>query len=665
MPVRERKEVQKMLRKRLVIFILFLFCLPCFGADQFAPGQILVKFKPDTVTIREKEGVGIFSLDKAEINSSSIKSLNARFRIQKIKSFAKKERKIKKLRSGAVVELPDLSQIYLLEFPKDIDVMIAVQEYRKDPSVEFAEPNYVRTIFTPNDPAYRGGAYPDHDPNQWGLYKIGFVSLEAGNSGWNITTGTNEVRVAVIDTGANYIHEDLVNRVDSLEGYDFVNGDSDPFDDNGHGSHVSGIIGAETNNGKGIAGVNWNCRIIPIKSFGVGGTAWDSDIISGLIWAVSKEADVVNMSFGSTGLSDAVQEAISYAATSDCVLVAAAGNDTPSTPIPFTSYPAVCDGVISVASTDGYDHRSIFSNYGSWIDVSAPGGQKYEGVYGPHDIKSAWIPDNAYEWKCGTSMATPFVAGLAALMRGIYPTMTAEAISQKLIDAADNIDALNPGYEGMLGKGRINALRALTTLHANISSPANGGAVAAGTIQIRGSASGEGFEHYTVEWGTGESPSVFIAIKSSSTPVINGVLATLDTSDMIDSYVTEKLTVYSLTDITEETTATFYVAAFLPPTSLPKAEYGPNPFNPKKGPVMIMYQLAADDDIDIYFYDVSGGLMCRKSYPRGSSGGSQGINRVYWDGVNDFGETVANGVYLFRIASGNKTIEKGKIVVLK
>lgn len=161
MSLRKRKEVQKMLRKRLVIFILFLFCLPCFGEDQFVPGQMLVKFRPDTVAIKEKTGVGIFSLDRAEIRSSSIKTLNLKYNISKIKSFVKKEKKLKKLRSGRIVELPDLSQLYLLEFAKDIDVMTAVEEYRRDPSVEFAEPNYIRKIFSPTDEAYITGPSPD------------------------------------------------------------------------------------------------------------------------------------------------------------------------------------------------------------------------------------------------------------------------------------------------------------------------------------------------------------------------------------------------------------------------------------------------------------------------------------------------------------------------
>ena len=619
---------------------------------------MLVKFRPDTVTIKEKGGVGVFSMDKAEIQSSSIKTLNAKYSIKSIKSFVKKERKIKKLRSGRTVELPDLSQLYSLEFPKDIDVMSVVEEYRRDPSVEFADPNYIRKISTPNDTYYITGPSPDNSQNQWALYKIWLGSLEAGNSGWNIETGTNEVKVAVVDTGVNYLHNDLVNRLNTLEGYDFVNSDSDPIDDKGHGSHVSGIIGAETNNGTGVAGVDWNCRIIPIKAFDSDGSGDDSWIIPSIIWAVSKEADVINMSFGGPGNSSALEAAISYAATSDCVLVAAAGNENTSD----FRYPAAYDNVICVAATDPYDHKASYSNYGSWVDISAPGGDNGPGPnFQYHYILSTWYTNGNYTWLAGTSMATPFVSGLAALLRAKYPAMTAEAISQKIIDYSDNIDELNPARAGLIGKGRINAFAALGGLYGYISHPI-GGETDYGLVQIKGNATGEGFDHYVVEYGIGQAPTSWVTIETSSVTRLNTVLATLDTTGM-DSYVTVKLTVNDLSTI--ETKVTFRVGTENPPILIGRAQYGPNPFNPDNGTIMIKYDLTSNSDTFIYFFDIAGNLICRKFYPYGTNGGNSGTNRVYWDGKNDFDETVANGVYLFRIASEDRTIGKGKIIVLK
>jgi subtilisin family serine protease len=641
------------------LLILIIFCAPVF-AEEFVPGQMLIKFKSDVVTVKDKSGIGVFSLDKAEIKSSTIRSLNAKYNVKNIKSFAKKERKLKKLRDGHTVEFPDMSQIFLLEFPKDADVNSVVEEYKKDPSVEFAEPNYIMHIFTPDDPFYISGeGSADNDPNQWGLYKIWLTSIEAGNTGWNISTGESTVKVAVIDTGVNYIHEDLKTRVDSLEGYDFVNGDSDPMDDHGHGSHVSGIIGADTNNGKGVAGVDWHCRIIPIKSFDAGGSGSNSNIVSGLIWAVSKEADVINMSFGGYVNSSAVAAAISYAATSDAVLVAAAGNENTSS----HSYPASYDHVLSVAATDSNDRKASYSNFGSTIDISAPGGDGSAFDY-VHWILSTYrhvTSDNDYTWLAGTSMAAPFVSGLAALIRAKFPGLTSEAAAQKIIDYSDNIDAYNPGYEKKLGRGRINVLASLGGLYGYIAYPANKG-IAYGSINILGSATGEGFSKYVVEYGRGSTPTTWTTIETSTTTVLNGSLATLDSTGL-DGYLTVRLTLNDV--ISKAKTVTFHAGSFDPPLLVARPQYGPNPFNPNKGSIMIKYDLDGNSDIYIYFFDISGSLLCRKFYSSGTSGGAQGTNRVYWDGKNDFGETVANGVYLFRIASEDRTIGKGKIIVLK
>jgi hypothetical protein len=258
-------------------------------------------------------------------------------------------------------------------------------------------------------------------------------------------------------------------------------------------------------------------------------------------------------------------------------------------------------------------------------------------------------------------MAAPFVTGLAALVRAKYPTMTAEAVSQRVINYSDNIDAYNTAYAGRLGKGRINAFAALGGLYGYIGRPADGG-TDYGIVEIKGNATGEGFDHYTVEFGFGQTPSSWITLETSSTPKLNAALATLDTTGM-DSYLTVKLTVNDLA--TTETRATFHAGSLDPPILFGRVQYGPNPFNPKNGSIMIMYTLTRNSDTHIYFFDIGGNLICRKFYPFGSSGGNQGTNRVYWDGVNDFGETVANGVYLFRIFSEDRTIGKGKIIVLK
>jgi thermitase len=683
--MRERKEVQKMLRKRsialtnpdtkvsvsfnsdfsrgfLLFVFFFLFSSICFAAD-FVPGQIMVKFKPNVVTVKDQKGFDVYSLDKADIMSESIKALNAKHKVSGMKAFAKKERKLKKLRNGRVVELPDMSRIYLLQLPKDADVKSVVEEYKNDPAVEYAEPNYIMHIKTPDDPYYlAGNGSPDNDPNQWGLYKIGLTSIEGGNSGWNFCTGESSVKVAIIDTGSNYIHEDLKTRVDSLEGYNFAYANPDPMDDNGHGSHVSGIIGADSNNGKGVAGVDWHCRLIPIKSFDSGGSASDADIVSGLFWAVNNvSADVISMSFGG-GPSSTIADAISYAATADCVLVAAAGNDNSSSP----SYPAAYPHVISVAATDPYDHKASYSNFGSTVAVSAPGGDDGPGAqYYLHWILSTYdfhtTPDMDYTWLAGTSMATPFVSGLAALIIAEYPGISAEGVAHRITAYADNIDAYNPGYAGQLGSGRINALASLGGLYGYISYPANKGIVF-GTVNVLGSATGETFSKYAVEYGIGLTPATWTTLETSTSSVLNGVLATFDSTGL-DGNVSLRLILNDV--VSQAKKIVFHVGSYDPPLIMGRPQYGPNPFNPNKENIMIKYDLDRNSEVYVYFFDLSGTQICRKYYAFAKDGGKQGTNRVYWDGKNDFGETVANGVYLFRIVSEDRTIGKGKIIVLK
>jgi len=258
-------------------------------------------------------------------------------------------------------------------------------------------------------------------------------------------------------------------------------------------------------------------------------------------------------------------------------------------------------------------------------------------------------------------MATPFVSGLAALLRSKDPTASAETVSQRIIDYSDNIDDRNPSRAGKLGNGRINAFAALGGLYGYISHPAEGD-TDFGNVLIKGSATGEGFDHYDVEYGIGQAPSSWTTIETSTSPQLNTVLATFDSTGM-DTDVTVKLIVNDL--MTTETKVSFRVGTEDPPILIGRAQYGPNPFNPDKGTIMIKYDLTKNADTFVYFFDIAGNLICRKFYPYGRNGGNSGTNRVYWDGKNDFDETVANGVYLFRIYSEDRTIGKGKIIVIK
>ena len=230
---------------------------------------------------------------------------------------------------------------------------------------------------------------------------------------WDITTGGSNVIVAVVDSGVQSGHPDLGTLT---AGYDYVNGDSDPADDNGHGTSVAGIIAAQGNNGIGIAGVCWKCEIMPVKVLDYSGSGTDSWVASGITWAVDHGADVINMSLGGTGTSQTLSDAVSYALGKGVVVVAAAGNDG----VTALNYPAAYNGVISVGAVDASNTRYPWSNYGSWVQVDAPGctnSTKIGSTYGSF---------------CGTSAATPFVAGLAGLARSFNLAASSSSVTSAI-----------------------------------------------------------------------------------------------------------------------------------------------------------------------------------------------------------------------------------------
>lgn len=310
--------------------------------------------------------------------------------------------------------------------PKSVSVAQALAHYRSLPNVEYAEPNYIAQHFqvTPNDPSYG---------SQWALPKIG------APTGWSVTTGSSGVVIAIVDTGVDKNHSDLVGKL--VAGYDFVNNDSDADDDNGHGTHCAGIAAAITNNGIGVAGVDWNARIMPVKVLNASGSGSYAGIANGITWAADNGADVISMSLGGSSGSTTLQNAITYAAGKNVVLVAAAGNSNTTA----ASYPAYYTQCIAVGSTTSTDARSSFSNYGaSWVDVAAPG----SSIYSTYD-------GNTYATLSGTSMAAPHVAGLAGLVWAKLGTSASASTVRSTIEQnCDNIGT-------WIAYGRINVAKAL------------------------------------------------------------------------------------------------------------------------------------------------------------------------------------------------------------
>jgi thermitase len=328
--------------------------------------------------------------------------------------------------SGArLVRRVDALRVERLKAPVGMTTDQAVAWYRSKACVEFAEPNgRSHALAVPNDPAIS---------QQWGLEKI------SAFSGWDFGQGSQAVVIAIIDTGVDWRHADLAPKM--VPGYDFVNGDDDPMDDHGHGTHCAGIAAATTNNEVGIAGVGYNCSIMGLKVLSASGSGMWSDIAEAITYAADHGAKVISMSLGSSSSSSTIEAALNYASSRNVVIVAAAGNDGTTTP----HYPAFYSGVIAVGASDQSDQRSSFSTYGSWVDVAAPGSS----------ILSTY-PDNRYAAMSGTSMAAPHVAGLAGLVWAhLGESATAGRVREQIEDHCDSIG-------NWTAKGRINVERTLS-----------------------------------------------------------------------------------------------------------------------------------------------------------------------------------------------------------
>jgi len=303
-----------------------------------------------------------------------------------------------------------------------------IKEAKVTAAPKYIEPNARFKIdFVPNDP-YWG--------TQWGPQRI------EADYAWNTTVGNSSVLVAVIDTGVDWTHPDIAARYVPL-GYDWVNNDTNPMDDHGHGTHVAGIIAGVINNGIGVAGIS-QARIMAEKGLDQSGFGYEGNLSKAIIHAVDQGAKIISMSWGDYVNYSLIQSSIEYAYDSGALLVSAAGNDATNQKI----YPAAYDEVVAVAATDELDNPAWFSNFGDWIELAAPG----------VNIIST-LPNNGYGYKSGTSMATPFVSGLAALVLSKFLGMTRDQLRTQLRISADDKGA--PGFDFYYGYGRINAKRAL------------------------------------------------------------------------------------------------------------------------------------------------------------------------------------------------------------
>ena len=353
----------------------------------------------------------------------------------------------------------------LVKLPAGQSVAQALQTFNRTAGILYAEPDYaVKAIATPNDPRF-GELWGMNNTGQTGGTPDADIDAPAA---WDLNTGSRQVVVAVIDTGVDYTHPDLTNNiwtnpgeipgngidddgngfVDDVHGYDFVNGDGDPMDDHYHGTHVSGTIGAEGNNGIGVAGVCWKVRIMALKFLDAGGGGNTADAISAIEYATLMGARVMNNSWGGGGYEQSLKDAIDAAGAANIVFVAAVGNDfgNDNDVIPF--YPSGYDStnILSVMATDQDDLMSDFSNFGlTTVDLAGPG----------TDVLSC-EPGGGYQLLSGTSMATPHVSGACALLLSANPLLNVASLKQALIST---VDSNLPGL--CVSGGRLNLARAL------------------------------------------------------------------------------------------------------------------------------------------------------------------------------------------------------------
>jgi subtilisin family serine protease len=417
---------------------------------------------------------------------------------------------------------------------------------RAHAAVASAEPNFViRALRVPNDPYYASsGSWGQPYADMWGMRRI------SPERAWDETVGSLTAVTAVLDTGVDPTHPDLdgnlwVNAgetpgngvdddgngfVDDHRGWDFIHEDNQPWDDHGHGTMTSGVVSAEGNNGIGVTGVTWAGPVMPLKILGPSGWGYIVDAIRALRYAGDMGARVASNSYGCKCHSAALDDAIHYAHERGVVVVGAAGNDGADV---SAFAPAAAHDAIAVGATDPDDALATFSSRGARLDVAAPGvdilttknSTRYTGC-GPEQVVG-----QEYCHLSGTSFAAPHVAGVAALLLAEYPGMTPEQVRQAIRIGA--VDLGPTGPDATFGSGRIDVSASLalgdSVLGPYIESPRSR-RVIRGTIEVHGGIVGQGFQRYELQVGSGDNPTSWTTLASSTVQVTAGRLATVDTT---------------------------------------------------------------------------------------------------------------------------------------
>lgn len=436
-----------MLRRNIILTLIFLAGLVTAQAqqkyalpkgvthDQIKPGELVFKFKKGTANY-EKSTLSIADLP------FKAKSITA---VRHNQAFAKKGK-----------DASVLQGIYKVQVDLDSDVLLLCNLLLSDDQIAYAEPVFKeQLLYVPSDPqaVVDGGAQD-------------YLSVIQAYDAWDLSQGSEDIIIGVIDTGADLDHEDIAGNlyvneaeiingidddnngfIDDRMGYDFADDDADAQSDgSGHGNQVGGLAAADTDNGVGMAGLGFRSKLAPLKAF-LTTTSESSGNYDAILYAADNGYDVLNLSWGSINtFSQFNQDIIDYAVLeNDVVVIAAAGNSNAEDDF----YPAAYEHVLAVGATELDDTKSSFATYGNFVDISAPGSAIYTTT------------NDTYGNFWGSSFAAPMVAGVAGLIRAEFPDLSALEVMERIRVTADEIDAVNPDFSGKLGKGRLNAFRAL------------------------------------------------------------------------------------------------------------------------------------------------------------------------------------------------------------
>lgn len=540
---------------RKIFFAIFFFSSLIFPQSGF-----FVKFKENT-SINQIH----FTIDKL---NSNLKESNI-FIENNINEC------IKPLNSYYFENNFSIGKILFIDFNNE-DINIFAKNYLASlPDIEYLETNNSYKIdYVPNDP---------YLSKQWSL------QITKAFEAWNITKGSKDIIVGIIDTGIDYLHQDLkenifVNSAEDLNkngildpedingidddgngftddvigwdftdrvgfpfsiGGDYLGWDNDPMDEYGHGTWVAGVIGAVSDNNLGISGLVPNVRLLNIRAFDPTGNGEEDDVAAAILFAIRMGAKVINMSFGDTNFSRVLQDIIKFAYENNVVFVASAGNSASSLP----HYPSGYSEVISVGATDERDYLASFSNTGSTIDLVAPGVNLY-----------TTDRNNKYRDFSGTSAAAPVVSAAAALLLSL-DNFTPEEVKQILKSTA--VDLGTSGWDERFGAGRIDFLSALSVKAPaviKINFPRQDYATDGDTLIINASVLSGFFDKFDLEYGIGFNPTSWInLIKNGNYQFVNRDIFKLNLSNLLDSVYCIKLKVYFKNGITTEERVNFYV----------------------------------------------------------------------------------------------------------